>query len=532
MLFSFALGLFLQGSESTAPSATGLSKGDLADKLIDRYTEEEWRKRKVKAADRSETHEFLRRVCLDLAGVIPSVDEAREFLKSRASNKREKLIDALLERPEFGRHWADVWDRALINADARQGEVGRYVPEFRAWLASQFNKNVAMDQIAYAMITAEGPVEEKPEAVYMIQNAVKNEGWLDAAADVSSHWMGIQISCAKCHDHPFAKWSQENFYQTAAFFVRTRAIRRQAGQNAPVFFTVADGKRGNIPLPDELMKSLQKRSVEPRFFDEFDPDGVGNPREQFAKILVSKENRQFARAVVNRFWAQLFGRGVIHPTNGFDDNNKPSHPELMEMLAIAFVENDYDVKWLLRSILNSKVYQLSSESGGKPPDETIFHAAAMRPLTPAQLVDSLTRMVGADDRSKWPRNAEGELEPPEIAAPYVRRALEDLFAVNINDIAGSKISIQQGLTLLNSELLHRALSCRIPTGLAARLMKMYDSPGERIEHIYLAALSRYPTPGELRRAGEHLSKVARGQPEGYEDIAWTLINSSEFIFIH
>ena len=462
-----------------------LKHGELANKIIDRHMRDGWKKFRVSAAPRAGTAEFMRRVYLDLVGVIPSVSEVRAYLGSQRPNKRAKLIDDLMESPRYGEHWADIWGRALINADARQGQTGQYIGAFQKWLATQFNRNVPIDEMATEMITATGRIEENPQIVYMLQNSIKFQGYLDAAADVSSHWMGIQINCAKCHDHPFAKWTQQNFYETASFFVTTRVQRRRLSRQDPVKFTLSDGnRRAYFPLP----KELRGARITQKFFNEFDSDGRGTRRQQFAKMLTSPKNRQFARAVVNRYWSMLFGRGIVQPTNGFDDNNKPSHPELLEQLAIGLTDNDYDVRWLVRSIMNSKVYQLSSKTGSKEPDPRAFQSSGMRPLTPKQLVDSLTRLTGADDKAQWGRGTDGRLIPPLIASAGVRRQLEQLFAVEINDMTETKISIQQALTMLNSELLHSALM-----ELTMRLMKWYNSPGARIQHIYYAVLSRPAT---------------------------------------
>lgn len=455
--------------------------------------------------------EFLRRAHIDLWGVIPSAEEAVIFMKKR---NRAKLIEDLLADKRFGENWADLLARMWINDDARnENDVNRHIPAFKTWLAGQLNKGLTVDKIVTDMISANGPIEEKPQVIYTVQNARKQQGYFDAGSDASAHFMGIQISCAQCHDHPFAKWTQVNFNQMAAFFTGSRAQRRQDGQGAPVFWTVSDEGRGNT-------------GQSPKFYGEGDPQGEGSRRAQFAQLLVSKQNRQFARAIVNRVWSILKGRGVVHPANGFDDNNKPSHPELLEQLAVAFTNNDYDLKWLIRSIMNSATYQQSCETR-KPPDPKAFQVAAMRPMTAVQMADSLARVVGVDDKTKWPRDANGKLQPPYLASEQARRRLEALFDVNINDIAASKISIQQALTLMNADDLHRSLQ-----GMAQNLCERIKAPGARIEYLYLSTLSRPPTGAEAKVLGRYAQSVMGNQPEGYVDVAWILINSSEFIYNH
>jgi hypothetical protein len=486
-----------QASVRSGLLASSLKKGETAEKLIDATAQEAWSRHNVQGLKTSSNAEFMRRVYLDLIGVIPSVEEAAAFLRNP---RRDALIDKLLEHPRYGRQAADMWGRSIVNDDARQGNIGIYIKPFQVWLEAQFNKGVPMDKIAFELLTAEGEIEQNPQVLYITQNAVKQNGYLDTTADVSSHWMGIQISCAKCHDHPFAKWTQQNFYEMASFFTATRARQYRASDNDPFKFSLGEGQGMGVPLPPRLTDA-GVTSVKPRFYNEKDPGEGDRPREKFARLLISPENRQFARAVVNRTWASLFGRGIVHPTNGFDDNNKASMPELLDQLAIAFIANDYDMRWLNRSICRSKVYQLSSESR-KAPEARYFHASAIRPLTAVQLVDSLERMTGDED----------------MKSPRVRNELERLFEVNINNLAESKISIQQALTLLNSEMLHASIRT---------MVQRVSKEGRPLDLIYLGSLSRFPNAAEMTRAAQ-----LTGRQEGLEDVAWALINSSEFIFNH
>jgi hypothetical protein len=491
----------------------------LASALIDRHIDARLREFRATASPRSSTEEFLRRLYLDLIGVIPTADEVRGFLPSRDPRKRERLVEDLITSRRFAYHWSVVWTSMLVGEDARRdGTARQYIEPFRAWLQEQFHANRPFDAIVRDMVTAEGRVDQRPEVFYLAQNLFKDEGHLDAAQDISQHFLGVRISCARCHDHPFARWTQRNFYETAAFLSRTH-LRRVQEENRTIF-EVREGPARPVRLPGSDAR------ISPRLLDEWAPESGRALRAELARLLTMQENLQFARAVVNRAWAWFFGRGLVHPADNFDDSNPASHPELLDELARAFIRSGYDTRWLVRSIVLSQAYQRSSQIRSRePPDPRAFASYEMKPLLPSQIADSLLRIAGYSDFVLRYGDR------PEVGRDETRRNLEDLFRVDIEDPSLYKVNVQQALAMMNSGLVHRLISCSMDGGLVWRIRQGAPGSQRTIEELYVHILSRFPTPAEVRM---HMGYVQRrgGAPEAFEDVAWALLNSSEFIFNH
>lgn len=529
--------------------------------LIDAMMQKAWSARNLRPAAPASDEAFFRRVTLDLTGTVPRPNAVRSFLDDKAKDKRARAIDKLLAAEGYGEHWANVWWRILNNGE----NPGLFAPvqqAFRDWLTDQFAAGVPWDKLVASMIVAEGNSDEHPEVWYLLQNfqVDRRNHAVEIAGPVTGHFLGIQMACARCHDHKtLPEMKQKNFYEMAAFFQNLSAFPvnlRETRENRMILpvVNVSDRRRAaplRLPTPDGEPGGP---AVSPVFY----PAGIRSAsldsREAFAGLL-TKNNLQFARAVTNRYWGFLTGQGLVSPGDGFAENT-PSHPELLDALAKDLMSHGYDLKYLLRAICNSKVYQLSSETGGrKDLEASEYVAAALRPMAPHQLTATLLQITGADQMiglaggrmAKMRRTPAGEEEDPlrkkymeEMAEKMLKdpkagaklmkrraaRDLEEAFAIDPDDIGSYKLSIQQALVLMNND----RTSANAVEALARSAVRGSSEPAERLEKLFLTILSRPLTAEERRSVGAYVKEDQNG--EKYEDVAWALLNSSEFIFNH
>jgi hypothetical protein len=519
--------------------------------LINAMMDQIWKERKVKPAEPAADEAFLRRAALDLAGTVPTADDVRLFLKNPAKDKRARAIDSLLASPEYGEHWSNVWWRIFDNGE-NPGRFALLREQFRDWLTDQFRANTPWDKLVASMLTVSGSSEENPQMWYLMQNFNVNrrEASLEIAGPVTGHFLGIQMACARCHDHKYIKeMTQQRFYEMAAFFnnVAFQPKNYQEIRNNPRAVPIVEATdrrlaaRLRLPSPEGEERGPV---VSPVFYPDGIKAGSMNTRQAFADLL-TKNNLQFARAAVNRVWTALLGHGFVNPGDGFADA-QPNHPALLDALARDFVKHGYDLKYLMRSIANSKVYQLSSESGGrKQLDPDDFAVANLRPMAPHQLINALGRVVGYDvtapgrrgalmgrfaKKKDDPKDADGKKSEQEMMAEMMKRraqrGLSETFDVNPDDLEGYKVNIQQALVLMNNEQIAGGPLRKI----ASDAMRKHDAPEERVEQLFLQILSRRPEPAERRTIGAYVKDDKSG--DKYEDVAWALLNASEFIFVH
>jgi hypothetical protein len=470
---------------------------------------------KVPASPRADDAELMRRVYLDLTGVIPTAEQAAAFLDSKDTDKRRQLIDELLASPKFGRHMADIWQGLLLtrNSDNRrlQGEP------LVVWLEKSFNANKPWDQFVTALLTASGPQDKNGAVTYFLANAT-----VDKITDnVTKNFLGVQLQCAQCHNHPFTGWKQEEYWGMAAFFLKVRPdnVNRVARNGGSPGVTEAPGGRGR---PQRLPDSA--KVVPARFLQGEQPKLRDNQplRPVLAKWLTSSKNPYFARAMVNRVWGQLLGRGLVHPVDDMQDGNPPAHPELLQELADGFAAGGFDVKELYRTLCNSETYQRTSRpvTGNEDAEALLFSRMAIKTLTPEQLYDSLTQVTGPARAVERP----GRAAAGRAVVRGPREQFVNFFRVDEGaDPTEYQAGIPQVLRLMNSPQLTAA-------GLVNRLGRANTKPEEAIEHLFLATLSRRPKAQELDKLLAHVKKV--GAKDGYSDVVWALLNSSEFTLNH
>ena len=529
-----------------------LLPGGGATDQIDRRISERWKDEGVTPAPTADDYEYFRRLSLDLRGVIPTPEEIRAFAADSDPAKREKTVDAWLKSDAYANWWAHRWTDDLMLYGT--GKVREIHDAFRGWIRDALRTNMPYDRFVKRILTAKGPSELDPAVGFLAAGLfnAKEDATKDLVERAAKVFLGMQIRCAECHDHPFDDWTQEDFYGMASFFWQARAeVRGGGGMEGQSAAIVDDPARGNpgIPIsqgaakkPEEPKKpeagkgvkspAAGKQAVTPRW--KSTGEGVGeneSRRAAFARILIA--DRQFARAAVNRYWGEFLGRGLIHPLTGFSAARKPSHPELLEELADDFVKSGFDVRQLIRSIVLSRPYQLSSKTGG--PDSAraagrSFAQASVAPLMPEQLFECLVRATGLDEEKPNPKAKPGAGTPRDGFREAFFKEFKPSLSPNEPATPAVDPSISQALYFLNGDLVARGTAAATEHRLN-RLMEREKDPARRIEELFLLTVSRPPTS---REAGALLDRVRKAgeSPRVYEDVFWALLNTTEFVTRH
>lgn len=497
------------------PARTAKPAAEIA-KIIDTQIDKTLKDAKLTASPICSDDEFLRRAYLDITGVIPTADEARTFLDSKDAKKREKLIDHLLASPNFGRHMADIWQAKLYPKES----ANRFVLKepFVNWMAESFNKNMPWDQFVTQLLAGTGTVAENPAVTFVLANQA-----VDKLTDhVGNHFLNIQLQCAQCHNHPFIKeWKQDDYWGMAAFFSKVQPDRPQNGNKG--------GDNSQIGVRDSTGRTKVKdffpeatKQLDPKFFrgDKAQVNDREPLRPVLTKWMTSAENPFFAKAMVNRTWAQLFGPGFVNPIEDMHDDNTPTHPELLAALADEFGHTGYDLKNLFRSICNSQTYQRSSKPiKANEDDVELFSHQTVKVMTPEQLFDSLAVVAGnAGDKGGRVK------DPNKRGQSSGRDQFVTFFLAGADEPSTTEfeMGIPQALRLMNSRFTSSS-------SVVSSLAKNTDS-NQVIEQVYLTALSRRPTAAEATRLKEYIAKNGANATT-YGDILWVVLNSSEFTMV-
>ena len=465
---------------------------------------------------------FLRRLYLDAIGTMPTPAEIRTFLADRSADKRAKAIDAVLARPEFVDFWTVKWgDLLRINRDALQ-EKGMW--SFHNWVRANIRDGRPLDQFVRDILLAEGSTfTDGPANFYRIGRTPPD--WAETTAQV---FLGVRLQCARCHHHPFDNWSQDDYYGMAAFFARLGQKNSQEFglfRRKTVIHTKSTGEQTH-PVKRTVVKPHPLGG--PVMEDEFDR------RRPLADWVVGKDNPYFARNLANRFWGYLMGRGLVEPLDDLRPTNPACAPELLDALAKDLVAHNFDMKHLLRTILQSRAYQLeSSEMQGNAADATdvYFTRYHAKRLTAEQLADGVDFATGT--RQKYTGLPAGT-RAIELPDPRVPSYLLDVFgrpqrAVVCECERTATPNIAQAMHLLNGDTLSKKIAD--PTGRVETLSKAKTPPMAIIEELYLVTLSRPPNPQEATKAQQWMADASNVR-EGAQDLLWALLNSREFLFNH
>jgi hypothetical protein len=507
----------------TLPFATLPSYPDVPrHNFVDEKLVAKWRELGLTPSPLANDAEFFRRIHLDAVGTLPDLGELRRFLVDKSPDKRMKAIDQVLSRPEFVDYWAYKWgDLLRINRDALE-EKGMW--SFHNWVRASLRDNKPVDEFVRDIVTAEGSTyTDGPANFYRI--GATAEDWSETVTQV---FLGIRVQCAKCHHHPFEKWSQDDYYGMSAFFVR---LGKKNSQEFGIF-----GRETVVYIRSvgEQTHPRKRAVVKPH---PLDGDAVDDPidrRRKLAEWLTSPSNTMFSKNIVNRFWGYLMGRGLVDPLDDMRATNPPSNPELLDSLAKDFAIHKFDLKHLLRTIMQSRAYQLSSmPTDGNAADaaNTFFTRYTVKRLTSEQVADAIDNATGTREKYLGLPLGTRAIQLPD---PRVRSYLMDVFGRPSRQITcecerTTRPNVAQALHLLNGEFLNRKIAD--PQGRVQKLLAAKMPQEKLIEELYTVTVSRFPTDEEIERAKRWIS-AAPNPREGVHDLLWVLLNSREFLFNH
>ena len=483
--------------------------------FIDQHVAAKWKKLNLLPSDRSDDATFMRRATLDVTGKLPTADEAREFLSNKATDKRTALIDSLLQRPEYADYFALQWADLLRVDQEVLGTKSAYM--FDSWLRQTFRDNMPYDQFVRELITAQGGSNRNSATNFYKAFPKPN----DLTIAVSQVFLGVRLECARCHHHPYEHWGQDDFFGMSAFFPRVKQ-KKAADGGAVLFIT----DRGDVKHPKT------NAVVAPKVLlgEPLDVPVTEDRRLQLAEWMTSPDNSFVARTMANRVWTHFMGRGLVEPIDDMRATNPATNELLLDSLAAEFVKHKFDVKQLMRSIMTSDVYQLSSLPNSTNVRDTRNYSRTYRKRLSAEvLLDAVCDVTG---------------EPSEFAGvPHGTRAVQlwnNRLPSSFLDVFGrpqrksvcecerlSETSLGQVLHLMNAPVVNDKISS--PTSYAATLSKSDLSPQQIITELYLTALSRFPTEQELTTTVSVYSAPESTRRSATEDVLWALINTAEFV---
>jgi mono/diheme cytochrome c family protein len=469
--------------------------------------------------------EFLRRSALDAIGRLPTIEETRGFYADRGPMKRERWIERLLDDSNFADYWANKWADLLRPNPDRVGVKSIFVLD--QWLRESFRQNKPFDQFAREILTAEGTNHrDGPAVVYRDRREPPDRTTL-----FSQLFLGTRMECAKCHHHPNERWSQDDFYQFAAFFGPLK--QKGAGLSPPIsagteeFYFTSDGGEVKHPVTGAKM------SPRPPDVAEFKLVEKQDPRVELADWLVNPRNPFFARAAVNRVWAVFFGRGFVEPVDDFRVSNPIVNEPLLNALADEFVADGYDLKKLMRTIMQSRLYQFNSSPNEYNLTDTKNFSRSYRRRLPAEvLLDAVNDVTGATDQFNGcpPDTRAIQTWSYKVSSQFLEAFSRPNPSTDPPCERELKTSVVQSLHMMNSKALQEKLART--DGRVKRLVDSKLSPEEIVGELYLAALCRAPTPSELSIARAAYEGKGATRQTATEDVLWALLNSPEFVFNH
>ncbi len=520
----------VQAVDSSQPGE--MSVVEFTDKLITQgYVDNE-----IQPSDFAEDDEWIRRVYLDIVGRIPTLTETKEFLDNENVRKRPALIESLLESPDYIRNFTTIWTNNCIGRGTPRRVSRQGMEKF---FREAFAKNRPWDQVVVDIVTAEGHFEENGAVNYTLAQMQLPDDAVQLTAKTTKLFLGMQVQCTQCHNHPFNNWQQSQFWEFNSFFRQVqkqdhRKFDEQTGRQVDdysevltrdfsggVFFEKRSG------LMQVAFPVYNGKEVEPDAFDR---------RKEFGKLLVETDGEEaplIAQAFVNRMWGQFFGYGFTRPVDDMGPHNPASHPVVLERISDEFVKSGYDVKQLVRWIANTEAYsrtsrfgednQIDNPAAGEVP---LFSHMYIKSMQAEQLYDSLIVASSAHKSGKGGWDAQEEQR---------RRWMQQFvvaFDTDENDEATTfNGTIPQALMMMNSELIEKAVNA----DRGSFLYETFSGPGKEVakmQDLYLAALSRRPSRSEISKATRLIAQYGPNKVQAYQDLFWALLNSNEFILVH
>ena len=485
--------------------------------FIDRHAGAKLHALRIPASPLADDATFLRRASLDIIGLIPTAEEARKFLADRSPDKRAKLVDGLLRRPEYADYWAIYWGDHLSNTRQLLYNKGPYT--FSRWLHDRFRENMPYDKFARELLVSTGNMYDAPATSYY--PLMRKE--LDLASMTSQLFMSVSIECARCHNHPLEKWTQDDFNGMAAVFSQVRYKGAGPRNNERILYLDFTRQFQN---PDTKRVYAAKALGGPYLQD---GDFVDR-REQLADWLTSPENPFFARSIVNRMWHNFFGRGFVEPVDDFRTTNPPTNEPLLDELARDFAAHGFDLHHLIRRMTASRTYQSSAVPvPGNQEDKMAYSRYYPKRLGAEPLMDSIALATGSADEfvSLYPGTRAMQIPDPEIVSYFL-----DVFDRPSRQLICERKNtptLNQALHLVSSDSIQPKLTD--PRGNLEKWVRSGLPAGKAVEEMYLATLSRFPDAEEQKTALAAVAKASSARV-GLEDVFWALLSSKEFLYNH
>jgi len=492
--------------------------------FIDERAYEHFQKLGLFPSARCTDSEFIRRSTLDTIGRLPTPDETRAFLADPSPDKRRRWSERLLNDPAWADYWANKWADLLRPNPDRVGVKSVYLLD--QWLREAFRRNTPFDQFAREFLTVEGSNHrDGPAVVYRDRREPP-----ELTTMFSQLFLGVRLECAKCHHHPNEKWGQDDFYRFAAFFGPVK--QKGAGLSPPISagtetFYFAPGGSVKHPVTDVELKPRPPDAGELALAPDDDP------RLALADWLTNPENPFFAKAAVNRVWASFFGRGMVEPVDDFRTSNPAVNEPLLAALATDFVKHGHDLKHLMRTIMGSELYQLSSTPNETNLADTKHFSRSYRRRLPAEAaLDAVSDVTGVPERFEGcpPGTRAVQTWTFKIGSHFLDAFGRPNASSDPPCERDARSSVGQALHLMNSQALQAKLADE--SGRVKQLAGSEKSPADIVRELYLAAFSRLPTDDELGRAVGRFSGETPNRQEATEDVLWALLNSPEFVFNH
>ncbi len=530
----------------SAPSVEPQSSDQVV-ATVNELLQASWKDANVRPSDQATDGEWCRRVYLDLIGRIPSSDELQDFLKDDEDDQRQRLVDDLLDSDEYIYHWATIWTNLLIGRTGgtdRRSLVNR--EGLQKYLRDALASEKPYDVMVHDFITATGvnkPGEEDFNGAvnFLLNNLEDNAA--QATATTSRLFLGVQVQCTQCHNHPFNEWKQNQYWGMNAFFRQTRALRSMEGRDIVSVRLIDEdfaGESGDNPLEATVFYEDRRSTLNAIFPTFLDGTELANHsgyvedivrRQELARAVLAAP--QLSMAIVNRTWGQLLGYGFTKPVDDLGPHNPPSHPDLLNHLAEQFVADGYDLKQLMRWIVASEAYALSSRAGKHNADDEpstgtmpLFSRFYLRQMSAEQLYDSLIVATAADEAGR------GSYEDRQRIRAQWLAQFTIAFATDENDETSTfNGTIPQTLMMMNGELVHDA-TCGKPGSFVYEIAKSDIKNRAKVHRLYLAALARKPSSQEITMANNLWDAREGDSLEAMKDLWWVLLNSNEFILNH
>jgi uncharacterized protein DUF1549/uncharacterized protein DUF1553 len=524
--------------------------------FIDEHIRNGWKGAGLEASPVATDAEWIRRVYLDVVGHIPPEEAVDAFLVSAGERNKAAVVDRLLQDPGYARNWATVWANLLVGRDPRTPGVHR--DQLEKYLRDSFATNVPWNEIVYDLVAAEGTAEQNPAANFLLAHL--NQDAVPATALTARLFLGIQVQCTQCHDHPFTKDKQDRFWELNSFFQQTEVVSRNPVAAArSIAADDSATSRGMatrlVSLPEIVTRQVggpmyyetlrgEMRAAFPIYAGhKIDAGPSVNRRRELGRLISQGDDRQLARAMVNRTWQHFFGHGFTRPVDDMGPHNVPNNPEVLDHLAKEFAASGYDLKQLIRWICATDAYQRTSvvkpantsddPANGAAP---LFSRVYLKPLSAEELYDSLMVATRAKASARTDWNDVGRRREDWVRQFVFSYATEDR-----DEAALPAGSVTQALTMMNDRIVDGALAIEPGTLLFDVVHDAIDDAA-KIRRLSRSALSRNPTQAELHAALRHLREAREGsqseksqnQAEGsaLADIFWAYLNSNEFALVH